>query len=113
MMRSLEIDPQAESRYGMTCDLVPQFQKVLGSAPEFNIYYVLAHYHDWGNYFRLSFVDDAGADRTIFELEGSIGQPLGITLDPPIPSGGAGRLRVECGYINETACGPLVAVQAD
>lgn len=99
---ALDIDPQAESRYGMTCDLAPQFQNILGEAPDYNIYYVLAHYHEWGNYFRLSFVDDAGADRTIFELENSIGEPLGITLDPPIPSQGAGRLRVECGYINDT-----------
>jgi len=98
----LDIEPQAESRYAMTCDLEPQFQNVLGRAPDYNIYYVLAHYHEWGNYFRLSFVDDLAADRTIFELEGSIGQPLGITLDPPIHSQGAGRLRVECGYINNT-----------
>ncbi len=99
---ALDIEPQAESRYGMTCDLAPQFQNLLGEPPDFSIYYVLAHYHEWGNYFRLSFVDDLGADRTIFELEGSIGEPLGITLDPPIASQGAGRLRVECGYINNT-----------
>jgi hypothetical protein len=99
---ALDIEPQAESRYGMTCDLAPQFQNLLGGPPDYNIYYVLAHYHEWGNYFRLSFVDDLGADRTIFELEGFIGEPLGITLDPPIPSQGAGRLRVECGYINNT-----------
>ncbi|MBT8465687.1 MAG: hypothetical protein KJO57_13445 [Deltaproteobacteria bacterium] len=99
---ALDIEPQAESRYGMTCDLGPQFQSVLGEPPDYSIYYVLAHYHEWGNYFRLSFVDDSGAERTIFELENSIGEPLGITLDPPIPSLGAGRLRVECGYLNDT-----------
>lgn len=99
---ALDIEPQAESRFAMTCDLDQQFQNVLGRAPDYNIYYVLAHYHDWGNYFRLSFVDDAGADRTVFELRDSIGEPLGITLDPPIHSQGAGGLRVECGYINDT-----------
>ena len=55
-----------------------------------------------GNYFRLSFVDEAGGDRTIFELRNSIGEPLGITLDPPINSQNASKLRVECGYINDT-----------
>jgi hypothetical protein len=99
---ALDIEPQAESRYAMTCDLGREFERQLGRVPEYNIYYVLAHYHEWGNYFRLSFVDDAGGERTIFELAGSIGQPLGITLDPPIASQGAGRLRVECGYINNT-----------
>jgi hypothetical protein len=90
---ALDIEPQAESRFGMTCDL---------GISSYNIYYVLAHYHEWGNYFRLSFVDEAGGDRTIFELRNSIGEPLGITLDPPINSREASKLRVECGYINDT-----------
>jgi hypothetical protein len=99
---ALDIEPQAESRYAMTCDLGPEFENVLGRPPDYNIYYVLAHYHEWGNYFRLSFVDEAGGERTIFELNNSIGEPLGITLDPPINSEGATGLRVECGYINNT-----------
>jgi hypothetical protein len=99
---ALDIEPQAESRFAMTCDLGPQFENFLGAPPDFNIYYVLAHYHEWGNYFRLSFVDDAGGERTIFELQNSIGEPLGTTLDPPIGSEGASKLRVECGYLNDT-----------
>ena len=99
---ALEIEPQAESRFGMTCDLGSGFENVLGIPPDYNIYYVLAHYHEWGNYFRLSFVDDAGGDRTIFELRNSIGDPLGTTLDPPMNSQNASKLRVECGYINDT-----------
>ena len=91
---ALDIEPQAESRFGMTCDLPV--------ASDYNLYYVLAHYHEWGNYFRLSFVDDDGGERTIFELRNSIGEPLGITLDPPINSQDASKLRVECGYINNT-----------
>ena len=91
---ALDIEPQAESRFGMTCDL--------GVSQDYNIYYVLAHYHEWGNYFRLSFVDEAGDDRTIFELRNSIGEPLGATLDPPINSQNAPKLRVECGYMNDT-----------
>jgi hypothetical protein len=99
---ALDIEPQAESRYGMTCNLASQFENVLGVPPDYNIYYVLAHYHEWGNYFRLSFVDDAGGDRTIFELRNSIGEPLGATLDPPMNSQNAANLRVECGYVNDT-----------
>jgi hypothetical protein len=91
---ALDIEPQAESRFGMTCDP--------GISADYNIYYVLAHYHEWGNYFRLSFVEDDGSERTIYELHNSIGEPLGITLDPPISSRDASKLRVECGYINDT-----------
>jgi len=99
---ALDIEPRAESRYGMTCRLEAQFQSVLGTPPDYNVYYVLAHYHEWGNYFRLSFVDDDGGDRTIFELKSSIGEPLGSTIEPPMPSQGASSLRVECGYLNDT-----------
>ena len=97
-----DIEPQAESRFGMTCNVGEQFDKILGTPAEYDIYYVLAHYHEWGNYFRLSFVDDEGADRTIFELRNRVGEPLGMTLEPPISSQGASKLRVECGYLNDT-----------
>ena len=63
---------------------------------------MLAHYHEWGNYFRLSFVDDDDSERTVFELQNSVGEPLGTTIDPPMSSQGAARLRVECGYLNNT-----------
>ena len=99
---ALDIEPQAESRFGMTCDLGDRFEGVLGTGPDYNVYYVLAHYHEWGNYFRLSFVDDDDTERTIFELQNGVGEPLGTTIDPPISSEGAPKLRVECGYLNDT-----------
>jgi len=99
---ALDIEPQAESRFGMTCNVGEQFQNMLGVPADYDVYYVLAHYHEWGNYFRLSFVEDDGAERTIFELRNSVGEPLGTTLDPPMSSRGAPKLRVECGYINDT-----------
>jgi len=99
---ALDMEPQAESRFGMTCDLGPSFQNELGTQANYNVYYVLAHYHEWGNYFRLSFVDDQRDDRTIFKLESSVGEPLGSILDPPVHSQGASRLRLECGYLNNT-----------
>ena len=99
---ALDIEPQAESRFAMTCDLGEQFQNLLGEPANYNVYYVLAHYHEWGNYFRLSFVDDADEERTIFELRNSVGEPLGTTINPPVSSNGAPMLRVECGYANNT-----------
>jgi hypothetical protein len=99
---ALDIEPQAESRFGMTCDLGTHFERMLGTPADYDIYYVLAHYHEWGNYFRLSFVDEDESARTIFELKNSIGEPLGTTIDPPTSSDGAPMLRVECGYLNNT-----------
>lgn len=99
---ALDIEPQAESRFGMTCDLGERFEDMLGTAPDYNVYYVLAHYHEWGNYFRLSFVDENDDERTIFELQNGVGEPLGTKIDPPMSSEGAPKLRVECGYLNNT-----------
>ncbi|UCH28960.1 MAG: hypothetical protein JSV06_11895, partial [Myxococcales bacterium] len=99
---ALDIEPRAESRFTMTCDLGKQFELYFGRPADYTIYYVLAHYHEWGNYFRLSFVDDDDTERTIFELANSVGEPLGTTIDPPISSEGAPLLRVECGYMNDT-----------
>ncbi|MEM8607849.1 MAG: hypothetical protein AAGF92_12120 [Myxococcota bacterium] len=99
---SLEIPDGTESRFGMTCDVGSVYDAVLGTVPDFNVYYVLPHYHEWGNYFRLSFVDDDGGERTIYQTGRGIGEPLGSTIDPPISSRGARHLRMECGYFNDT-----------
>ncbi len=104
---SLAIAPQEqgvpkESRYSMTCDLRDAFQEQIGSAPDYNIYYVLAHYHEWGNYFNLSFAHEDGRRDTVLELKNRVGEPIGKTIDPPMNNNGAMGLQVDCGYINNT-----------
>jgi hypothetical protein len=100
---SLDIAPQRESRFSMTCDLTEVFQTNLDVAePDYNIYYVLAHYHEWGNYFNLSFEHDDGSRETILELENRVGEPIGKTIDPPINNNGTSKLTLECGYLNNT-----------
>ncbi|MEM9727092.1 MAG: hypothetical protein AAF997_00805 [Myxococcota bacterium] len=94
-LNDIAIDPQRRSRWAQTCDLDGLV------ADSFNVYYVLGHYHEWGNYFKLSFVDDGGQETVITELENA-GEVLGVTVDPPINSSGAKRLRYECGYNNTT-----------
>ena len=92
-----------ESRTSMECDLREPFQTFLGeNTVDYNVYYVLGHYHDWGNYFNLSFVHDDGSTETIFEIANSIGEPIGSTIDPPMNNNGASRLRSTCGFINNT-----------
>ncbi|KPK17078.1 MAG: hypothetical protein AMJ62_02305 [Myxococcales bacterium SG8_38] len=92
-----------ESRFSMTCDLTETFQKSLGMAtPDYNVYYVLAHYHEWGNYFNLSFTHENGSRQTILELVNRVGEPIGRTINPPMSNNGAPALTVDCGYINTT-----------
>jgi len=91
-----------ESRYSMTCDLRDSFQERLRKAPDYNMYYVLAHYHEWGNFFNLSFAHEDGRRETILELKNRVGEPIGKTIDPPMNNNGAMGLQVDCGYINNT-----------
>jgi len=92
-----------ESRTSMMCDLTEPFQTVKKTdVPDFKIYYVLGHYHDWGNYFNLSFEQDDGSLRTVFEIKNSVGEPIGSVIDPPMSNEGARKLRSECGFLNNT-----------
>ena len=92
-----------ESRTSMMCDLREQFEIVKGSdVVDYRIYYVLGHYHQWGNYFNLSFQNEDGSLTKIFEITNSIGEPIGSIIDPPISNNGATKLRSECGFLNNT-----------
>ena len=92
-----------ETRTAMTCDLRGPFQQRLQQdVVDYNIYYVLGHYHDWGNFFNLSFVHDDGTRETVFEIKNRIGEPIGSIIDPPMNNNGASMLRSECGFINNT-----------
>ncbi|KPK53197.1 MAG: hypothetical protein AMJ63_07240 [Myxococcales bacterium SG8_38_1] len=104
----LQIPPQVdgvptESRTSMECDLSDAFKKHLNKDEvDYSVYYVLGHYHQWGNYFNLSFVHDDGTQDTIFEIKNTIGEPIGSIIDPPMNNNGATKLRSECGFINNT-----------
>jgi len=92
-----------ESRTSMLCDLREPFQEHLGTDEvDYNIYYVLGHYHQWGNFFNLSFVHEDGRQQTVFEIDNRIGEPIGSIIDPPMNNAGAAMLRAECGFINNT-----------
>jgi len=92
-----------ESRTAMTCDLRAPFRDILEEdVVDYNIYYVLGHYHQWGNFFNLSFVHDDGTRETVFEIKNRIGEPIGSIIDPPMNNNGASMLRSECGFINNT-----------
>jgi hypothetical protein len=106
LIYSLAIPSQQESRWRMTCPMERAY-KALGPEDRFGIYYVLGHYHSWGNYFALSYVDEDGGERPIVELESVIGDSLGRIIDPPVFANGAPGLKVTCGYYNSTDA-PLV-----
>ncbi|MBW1833016.1 MAG: hypothetical protein JRJ10_15205 [Deltaproteobacteria bacterium] len=92
-----------ESRTAMLCDLrAPFLEHLQEDVVDYNVYYVLGHYHQWGNFFNLSFVQEDGTRETIFEIKNRIGEPIGSIIDPPMNNNGAPMLRSECGFINNT-----------
>ncbi|MGB8224145.1 MAG: hypothetical protein WCF10_16265, partial [Polyangiales bacterium] len=91
------------SRTAMTCDLrAPFLEHLQKDVVDYNIYYVLGHYHQWGNFFNLSFVQEDGTRQTVFEIKNRIGEPIGSIIDPPMNNNGAPLLRSECGFLNNT-----------
>ena len=97
-------DARAESRFSMSCDVATVFRNVLqvDVMPDFHMYYVLGHYHAWGNYLNLSYVQPDGTEQTIVEYDSVPGDVLGVKIDPPMPSLGATGMRLTCGYNNDT-----------
>ncbi|MBX3181599.1 MAG: hypothetical protein KIT72_12990 [Polyangiaceae bacterium] len=96
----LDIPPQSRSRFDMSCPIAPSYQEQLGTTPDFELFYVLPHYHELGAGLRLSMVGGTRDDVTIFETRGGVGDPLGATLNPPVRFAGAEGVRLTCEYDN-------------
>ena len=88
---ALEIVPGMKTQARMQCAM-PQ--------PDFDVYYVLPHYHGNGRALR---VDVAGGPRggmSVFGGGGVYGEALGATFDPPLAVSGAEGLIITCDYEN-------------
>ncbi len=87
----LEIAPLAQTHARMDCD-VPD--------PDFDVYYVLPHYHELGQRMRVSALNDTAEEAEIFTSTAAYGDALGGMIDPPAPVRGASQIRVSCEYDN-------------
>lgn len=96
---ALVIPSESEVRFESTCSLAAQYEQKTGEPFEPKIFWILPHYHQLGNYFRVDVVRPDG-DETIVELEGFNAEANGITFDPPVDLTGATGLRFVCGYYN-------------
>lgn len=99
----LGLPPQRQSRFSVECDIATRHQEAFGRAPDFKIFYALAHYHEWGTGLSLEAVRADGTAATIYTTESSIGDALGGVIDPPFDMTGFTKLRLTCDYFNDTA----------
>ncbi len=98
----LALPPQKRSRVTVDCDLAPKHEMVFGTPPDFNIYYALAHYHEWGTKLTLEAVKPDGTAATIYSTEAQVGDVLGGQILPAFSMVGYTKLRLSCEYFNST-----------
>ncbi len=107
---ALGLPPNKQSKFTVDCDLQPQWDllrangSVTAPAPDFKLYYALAHYHALGTGMSIeALAADDTTSSTIFETSAQIGDALGGTLDPPFSMNGNSHLRFSCDFYNNTA----------
>lgn len=96
--RPLDIPPQSQARFTATCDMSNQ---VGGGAVDFNVYYVLPHYHYLGTGMQIR-ASGPDTDIEVFENLSKVGDPLGETYDPPLNVTGSTTWEFSCLYNNPT-----------
>ncbi len=100
--QALALPPGRTSTFTVDCDFAELSQRLLGRAPDFNLYWVLPHYHGLGRGIELT-ATGAGGDVPVLATEGTVGEPLGKRLDPAFAMTGHTGLRFTCRFDNPGA----------
>jgi hypothetical protein len=90
----LDIAPNAVTHAHMKCQ-VPQ--------PDFDVHYVLPHFHELGQAMQIDVVGGPGDGTSLFRSSGGDGEAWGQTFDPPFSIRGAASLGITCEYENPRA----------
>ncbi len=97
---ALALPPNMQSRFTVECDLAPQHESMLGRAPDFKIYYGLAHYHELGTALSIEALTADNEAVPVFSTENRVGDAMGGPLDPAFDMSGFTKLRFSCEYFN-------------
>lgn len=106
---ALGLPPNAQSQFTLDCDLTTAWQTlynqgdVSSPTPDFHIYYALAHYHKWGTGMTIEAVQPDNTSAMMFQTSASIGDGLGLQLEPTFDMAGYSRIRFSCDYYNNTS----------
>lgn len=97
----LQIQPQGRSSFTAECHFAEDYEELIGSAFQYELYYALSHYHELGTYSQLELAGGPRDGEVIFRHEG-YGENFGVPIDPPldIAAAGATGLRFTCGFEN-------------
>ncbi len=97
---TLDIPPLVQSRFTTDCDLTTPFESVAQRPLDLKLYWVLPHYHELGNHFRVEILGGPRDGELIHSLDTFNAEPNGKALDPPLDLTGATGLRLTCGFSN-------------
>lgn len=100
--QALALPPGRKSSFTVDCDFAELHQQQLDRAPDFDLYWVLPHYHTLGRGIELVATGGA-ADATVLSTEGTVGEPLGKQLAPTFSMRGHTGLRFTCRFDNPRA----------
>lgn len=98
--QALGLPPHMRSRFSTECEIGTKHQQLFGRAPDFQIYYALAHYHELGTKLTLEAVKPTGESAMVYTTENNVGDVLGGPLDPLFSMSGYTKLRLTCEFEN-------------
>ncbi len=101
--QALALPASRESRFTVECDLGERHRALLGSDPDFRIYYGLAHYHELGTRLSIEAVRPDGTATTVYTTETKVGDTLGGPIEPTFDMTGYTKLRFACDFYNPRA----------
>jgi len=97
----LALDPMARSSFTTECLFDEAYQTQLGRPLQYQLHYVLSHYHVLGSYTQLEIAGGPRDGEVIMRHDG-YGENFGFAVDPPLDLAAAGArgLRFTCGFQN-------------
>jgi hypothetical protein len=97
----LTLDAQARSSFTTECLFADDSVTQLGHPLQYELHYVLTHYHGLGSYTQLEYAGGPHDGEVITRHEG-FGENFGVALDPPVDlaAAGADGVRFTCGFTN-------------
>lgn len=98
--QALALPAHMQSRFTVECDIATKHQQLFGRAPDFNIYYALAHYHTLGTRLSLEAIKPTGEATMVYSTEHNVGDVLGGPIDPKFSMVGYSKLRMSCEFFN-------------
>lgn len=98
--QALGLPPHKRSRFSTECDIGPKHQAIFGRAPDFKIYYALAHYHELGTKLTVEAIKPTGESAMIYSTEHNVGDVLGGPIDPLFSMSGYTKIRMSCEFDN-------------